>query len=166
MLWRHVLIHTSNNVWNENLRLVNLIDIITLAERLPDPPPPPAGEARFSYLALALCERYFPASLPPSWPAAVDPHVPRSVRRWVQTLDLVNSSNLKKKPAKPFLAKWVLFHRGRPQALWQALRFVLLPSRQVLHWERRHAGQRLPALWFRHFVQMARLMLKLLRPSS
>jgi hypothetical protein len=123
----HLLAHATYHFWQGRGRLIHLVDLTHL--------PPLTGnnlwekvDGRFTYPALALLARYFPADVDPLLMAAQQERVSPRFRRWVNALNLVNGSHLN--PAAPglYVAKALRFSEGRPAEVAQALRFALLPG--------------------------------------
>lgn len=85
-------------------------------------------EARFTYPALVLLQKYFPAAVADSLLTAQRTRVSASFHEWANSLDLVNTSHLNPQPPGPYLFRAIKFSEGRPREVAQALRFALLPS--------------------------------------
>lgn len=128
-LWLHLLVHATYHMWQGKGRLIHLYDLALLAPHLNDPRPwLDKVEGRFTYPALALLQKYFPAAVADSLLTAQRTCVSASFRQWADSLDLVNTSHLNPQPPGPYLFKALKFSEGRPREVAQALRFALLPS--------------------------------------
>ncbi len=151
-LWLHLLVHATYHVWQGRGRLIHLVDLAQVTPRLDDPPAwLERVDARFTYPALALLQRYFPHTLDPALPAAQRMRVPASFRRWVDSLNLVNTSHLNPQPAGFYLLKALKFSQGHPGEVAQALRFALLPSLEEIALDHPVLAQS-PAPWLAYFL--------------
>jgi hypothetical protein len=128
-LWLHLLVHATYHMWQGKGRLIHLYDLALISTHLNNPSPwLEAVDSRFTYPALALLKKYFPAAVEDSLLTAQHPRVSASFRQWVDSLDLVNTSHLNPQPPGPYLFRAIKFSEGRPHEVAQALRFALLPS--------------------------------------
>jgi hypothetical protein len=128
-LWLHLLLHATYHLWQGRGRLIHLFDLSLVTPRVVDPLPSlNAIDARFTYPALALQKRYFPASVDEALFISQQKRVSSNFRQWVDTLNLVNSSYLNPAPEGMYLSKAIKFSEGRPSEVTQALRFALLPA--------------------------------------
>lgn len=128
-LWLHLLVHATYHWWQGKGRLIQLVDLALVTPQLTDPLPwLKRVEARYTYPALALLQRYFPNRLDPSLVETQSARVSASFRRWVDSLNLVNTSHLNPAPPGLYVLKALKFTEGRPHEVAQALRFALLPS--------------------------------------
>ncbi|MCQ3975964.1 MAG: hypothetical protein DPW09_21220 [Anaerolineae bacterium] len=151
-LWLHLLVHATYHIWQGKGRLIHLYDLALLVPHLDDPWPwLEAVDGRFTYPALALLKKYFPAAVEDSLLAAQHPRVSASFRRWVDSLDLVNTSHLNPQPPGPYLFRAIKFSEGRPREVAQALRFALLPSLDEIALDHPHLAQS-RAPWLAYFL--------------
>ncbi len=128
-LWLHLLVHATYHMWQGKGRLIHLYDLALLTSHLNNPQSwLDKVEGRFTYPALILLKKYFPAAVADSLLAAQRTRVSASFRQWADSLDLVNTSHLNPQPPGPYLFKTLKFSEGRPHEIAQALRFTLLPS--------------------------------------
>lgn len=128
-LWLHLLAHATYHLWQGRGRLLHLVDLALVTPHLTDPLDwLNRVEARFTYPSLALLYRYFPGVLESALLASQEVRVSASFRRWVDSLNLVNTSYLNPNPIGLYLLKALKFSEGRPTEVAQALRFALLPS--------------------------------------
>ena len=132
MLWLHLLLHTSNNVWNGVLRLINLVDIAcvqetarfeptALARLIPHENP---ANARFLYPALSFCGRYLPQPDYQTLLEQCETAVPRPFREWLGGQDLLSRSRLREETRGEYLARLFVLYWGRPKDLMAAVRFL------------------------------------------
>jgi hypothetical protein len=128
MLWRHLLLHTSSNIWNGVLRLINLIDIITLEKTLPSETTlirwDNEAEVRFNYPARSFCQRYFQRQGRQRLLKHSETAVPPSFQRWLAGQDLVSRSRLHPETKGDYLARLAILYWGRPQNMLAASRFL------------------------------------------
>ncbi|MBE7472442.1 MAG: nucleotidyltransferase family protein [Anaerolineales bacterium] len=151
-LWLHLLVHATYHIWQGKGRLIHLYDLALLVPHLDDPWPwLEAVDGRFTYPALALLKKYFPAAVEDSLLAAQHRRVSASFRRWVDSLDLVNTSHLNPQPPGPYLFRAIKFSEGRPREVAQALRFALLPSLDEIALDHPHLAQS-RAPWLAYFL--------------
>lgn len=129
LLWLHLVIHATYHAWQGRGRLIHLVDLAYLTPQLGSLQPllERVG-ARFTYPALKLLDKYFPAILEPTILANQQQRTSASFRKWVTALDLVNTSYLNPEPAGLYFFKALRFSEGRPRDVAQALRFAFLPS--------------------------------------
>jgi hypothetical protein len=132
-LWLHLLVHATYHLWQGKLRLIHLVDLWLLTPHVSDP----AGvlqtvDARYTYPALALSQRYFPPGLDKAILKAQAARLSASFCHWADSRDLVNTSYLNPKPPGLYFAKALRFTEGRPLEIVQSLRFSFLPSPQEL----------------------------------
>jgi len=128
-LWLHLLVHATYHLWQGKGRLIHLVDLALLTPHLRSSQSLlNAIDARYSYPALALLVRYFPAAIDDTLPATQRARVSPKFRQWVDSLDLVNTSYLNPNPPGLYLLKALKFSQGRPREVLQALRFALLPG--------------------------------------
>jgi hypothetical protein len=128
-LWLHLLIHATYHMWQGRGRLIHLIDLACLTPRIPAPLLwLDLVDARFTYPCLVLLKRYFPATLEQRILTHQQTRLSSTFRRWVASLDLVNTSYLNPQPTGLYFFKALKFSEGRPKEIGQALRFALLPS--------------------------------------
>lgn len=151
-LWLHLLVHATYHIWQGKGRLIHLYDLALLSPHLNDPSPwLDMLDGRFTYPALALLKKYFPAAVEDSLLAAQHPRVSHSFHQWVDSLDLVNTSHLNPQPPGPYLFRAIKFSEGRPREIAQALRFALLPSLDEIALDHPHlAKSRAP--WLAYFL--------------
>jgi hypothetical protein len=128
-LWLHLLVHATYHMWQGKGRLIHLMDLALLTPELSDPLPLlNSVEARYTYPALVLLKKYFPASLDDSLLASQHNLVSTAFRQWADSLDLVNTSYLNPKSPGLYIFKALKFTEGRPAEVAQTLRFAMLPS--------------------------------------
>lgn len=128
VLWLHLLVHTTYHMWQGKGRLIHLVDLARLASHLDDPRLwLNSIEARYTYPALAMLKKYFPAAVDDSLLPALQARLSPAFRRWVAGLDLVNTSPLNPKPPGLYLLKALKFSEGRLPEVGQALRFAFWP---------------------------------------
>lgn len=129
----HLLAHATYHFWQGRGRLIQVVDFFmmeqhgdlvmeTMLDLLN------SLDARYSYPALLLWQRYFPAPFNKALLAKQRERVSESFHRWAEGLDLVNSSYLSAKPSGLYSMKALKFSEGRPKEVLQAVRFALLPS--------------------------------------
>lgn len=151
-LWLHLLVHHTYHAWQGKARLIQLIDLVTLAPHLSQPELLlDAVDARFVYPSLALWQRYFPNAVEESLIATQRERVSVGFRRWVDSLDLVNTSLLNPKPPGLYLLKALKFSEGRPREVGQALRFALLPTIEEMALDHPQLAQS-SAPWLAYFL--------------
>lgn len=131
-LWLHLLAHCTYHLWQGRGRLIHLVDLARLAPHLGSPALLNDTDARFTYPALALLQKYFPAAIDDALVAAQRRRVSAKFQRWVNSLNLVNTSHLNPEPAGLYLFKALHFAEGRPREVMQALRLALLPNLQEM----------------------------------
>ena len=150
-LWLHLLVHHTYHAWQGKARLIQLIDLVTLSPHVKPEMLLDGVDARFVYPSLSLWQRYFPNPTAETLAAAQRERVSTGFRRWVDGLDLVNTSHLNPKPAGLYLTKALKFSEGRPREVGQALRFALLPAIKELALDHpRLAQSRVP--WLAYFL--------------
>lgn len=151
-LWLHLLVHATYHMWQGKGRLIHLYDLALLAPHLNDPRPwLDEVEARFTYPALVLLKKYFPAAVADSLLAEQRSRVSASFHNWAASLDLVNTSHLNPQPPGPYLFKAIKFSEGRPHEVAQALRFALLPSLDEIALDHPRLAQS-KAPWLAYFL--------------
>jgi hypothetical protein len=151
-LWLHLLVHTTYHLWQGKGRLIHLVDLALLTPHLADPPALlKTIEARFTYPALVLLRKYFPAGIDASLSPTQHARVSTSFRQWAATLDLVNTSYLNPQPPGPYLLKALRFTEGRPGEVAQALRFALLPRPEEIALDHPRLAQS-KAPWLAYFL--------------
>lgn len=151
-LWLHLLVHATYHMWQGKGRLIHLYDLARLVPHLDNPQPwLEAVDGRFTYPALALLKKYFPAAVEDSLLAAQHPCVSASFRQWVDSLDLVNTSHLNPQPPGPYLFRAIKFSEGRLHEVAQALRFALLPSLDEIALDHPQLAQS-KAPWLAYFL--------------
>ncbi len=151
-LWLHMLVHTSYHFWQGRGRLIYLFDLAQLTPRLNNL----TGwlnrvDARYTYPALALLKKYFPAALDDRLVLAQQLRVSLNFQRWAAGLDLVHASSLNPNPPGLYLNKALQFSEGRPREVAQALRFALLPTPEELALDHPRLAQS-KAPWLAYFL--------------
>jgi hypothetical protein len=165
-LWLHLLVHNTYHLWQGKGRLIQLIDLARLApyldlstknlishqNRVIDPTMLlNTIDARFTYPSLALLQKYFPNTLEASFLAEQRARVSPTFRRWVDSLDLVNTSYLNPNPEGLYFFKALKFSDGHPREVAQALRFALLPGLDEIALDHPHLAQsKFP--WLAYFL--------------
>ncbi|NJN97074.1 MAG: nucleotidyltransferase family protein [Anaerolineales bacterium] len=151
-LWLHLLVHATYHIWQGKGRLIHLYDLALLTPHLNAPHPwLDKVEARFTYPALVLLQKYFPAAVADSLLAAQRTRVSASFHAWANSLDLVNTSHLNPQPPGPYLFRAIKFSEGRPREVAQALRFALLPSLDEIALDHPRLAQS-KAPWLAYFL--------------
>jgi hypothetical protein len=124
----HLLLHTSSNIWNGVLRLLNLVDIVQVEAALPlepvAPSPPYSIDPRFVYPALLFRHRYL--SQPHTY-RQVEPYetaVPATFKRWLATQNIISRSRLRQETTWDYLSRLFMLYRGRPKDVFTAIRFL------------------------------------------
>ncbi|MEM7348686.1 MAG: nucleotidyltransferase family protein [Chloroflexota bacterium] len=132
MLWLHLVVHATYHFWQGKGRLIQLVDLTGLTPQVFDQTEFETTlqlvDARFTYPALALLNRYFPGVLTEQQWQSQKARVSNSFHVWATSLDLVNSSHLNPNPSGLYFSKALKFTEGRPIEVIQALRFAFLPS--------------------------------------
>ena len=132
-LWLHLLLHATYHVWQGRGRLIHLVDLVRLMPHLSNPLPfLDSVEARFTYPALVLVNKFFSPGQYDSLLMRQTEKVSTGFSRWANTLNLVNTSYLNPQPEGLYLFKALRLTEGRPREVLQALRFALLPSPEEL----------------------------------
>lgn len=160
MLWLHLVVHTSNHIWGGKNRLVNLLDIVELSQQLTSTDLfnlLHSVEARFTYPALALANRYFPSQMSHIPVEMLASQLSSRMRRFADECNLVNTSHLRQRPLRPYPKNLLTLYTG-PQDVGQAVQFLLFPS----VYERPSNGQT-KAQWTTHLRKTGRLIHDLLR---
>jgi hypothetical protein len=162
-LWLHLLTHATYHAWQGSGRLVQLVDLTLLARHLESTEPILASiDARFTYPALHLLRQNFPDAVEAASLSVQRKRVSATFRRWVESLDLVNTSYLNPKPPGLYFLKAVRFSQGRPADLARTFRFALLPRLDELALDHPRLAQTklpwlayflLPVDWFKRLVR-------------
>ncbi len=127
-LYLHLLIHCTYHLWQGKGRLIHLVDLTHITPQLSHPVSILNGiDARFTYPALAMLNKYFPTTLDKTLLTQQQKQVSPKFQEWVAGLDLVNTSYLNPNPTGLYLTKALKFTEGRPTEIMQAFRFALLP---------------------------------------
>ena len=151
-LWLHLLVHATYHIWQGRGRLIHLVDLARVSPHLANPQCwLEKVDARFTYPALALQQRYLPGALDKALLPNQQQRVSSGFRQWVDTLDFVNTSYLNSKPAGLYIAKAIKFSEGRPGEMLQALRFALLPNLEEIALDHPRLAQS-KAPWLGYFL--------------
>lgn len=152
VLWLHLIVHATYHLWQGKGRLLHLVDLAQVTPHVFDPLAwLNRLDARFTYPSLALLHRYFPHLLDHRILTAQQARVSASFRRWVNSLNLVNISQLNPKPPGLYLLKALKFSQGRPGEVALALRWALLPSLEEIALDHpRLAQSKIP--WLAYFL--------------
>jgi hypothetical protein len=87
--WLPLQIHATPHVMRNNSRLIHIIDLARLTPAVRDPGPLLAEmDARATYPALALLDRYFPVDGVAELRASLRPRLPPGFVEWADGLDL------------------------------------------------------------------------------
>jgi len=152
IFWLHLLIHNSYHLWQGAARLIHLVDIARLLPQLDTPIKSLSTiDARFTYPALAMLDRYFPSTTSALLIEHQQYKVSPKFRQWADSLDLVNSSHLNSAPMGLYLGKALRFAEGRPQEVARALQLALLPSLQEMALDHPRLA-RSKAPWLAYFL--------------
>ena len=152
IFWLHLLVHNGYHLWQGTARLIHLVDIARLLPRLNTPLEPlNAVDARFTYPALVMLNKYFPSGVSAELAENQHGRVSAKFRQWADSLDLVNSSYLN--PASPglYMGKALRFAEGRPGEIARALRLALLPNLQEMALDHPRLA-RSKAPWLAYFL--------------
>ncbi|HEY0783754.1 MAG TPA: nucleotidyltransferase family protein [Thermoanaerobaculia bacterium] len=97
--WLYLLVHATHHVLQGNCRLLQLCDLERLAGRLSDPEPLLASvDARATYPAQALLERYAPSERGAALRAVQRERLPAAYAEWADGLDLFEVCHLHEAP--------------------------------------------------------------------
>ncbi len=151
-LWLHLLVHATYHLWQGKLRLIHLVDLWLLTPHISDPASVlQTVDARYTYPALALSQRYFPLGLDKAILKTQAARLSASFCQWADSRDLVNTSYLNPRPPGLYFVKALRFTEGRPLEVIQTLRFSFLPSPQELALDHpRLANSKMP--WLAYFL--------------
>lgn len=128
-LWLYLLVHASYHIWQGKGRLIHLYDIKLLTPQIDDIVAVLATvDARYTYLALRLCQACFPDNIDSSILAAQSEQVSKKFRAWVDGFDLVNTSCIDVNSPGLYFFRAYKFADGHPREILQALRFSFLPN--------------------------------------
>jgi hypothetical protein len=145
MLQLHLLLHTSSNIWNAVLRLINLIDLhqlpnhpINQSTQSPNHPIIPITNhqspitqlpnypitPRFLYPALLFSHKYLPHPRLSELLASCESAVTPSFKRWLSNQTIISRSRLSKESRLHYLTRLLILYSGQPKDLLFALRFL------------------------------------------
>ena len=151
-LWLHLLVHATYHLWQGRGRLIHLVDLARVSPHLTDPQHwLNKVDARFTYPALAMQQRYLPNTLTTDLLAQQKARVSTGFRQWVETLDLVNTSYLNPGQRGLYIIRAIKFSQGRPREVAQAFRFALLPGLEEIALDHPRLAQS-KAPWLGYFL--------------
>jgi hypothetical protein len=150
-MWLHLLVHASYHFWQGKGRLIYLFDLALLIPCLTDPLAwLNRVEARYTFPALTLLNKYFSTPLINELLAEQQTRVPPGFKDWAAGLNLVNASHLNSDPPGLYLLKAIQFSQGHPNELLQAVRFALWPAPAELALDHPRLA-RSPVPWLAYF---------------
>lgn len=124
----HLLVHASYHFWQGRGRLIQLLDLLRIWPTLTNPVAALAGvDAHYTLPALQLLRCYFPHLISATFVDPFRQQTSAAFNRWAMTLSLSRNSYLSAKPPGLYFGKAWRIADGRPDAIWQVLRFSFLP---------------------------------------